>query len=158
MAHKIWPQHLPTTLHLSVSFYLTETYLIGSMKVLMGLKQKFSKRSCQWKFSSAGMWNESLIFMCSFPIFSLCRSLSCPAKYAKYLESYSVEGVRHIFKKACTIHLPKKPTVHLLWAAFEEQQGKISHMLSNWKHCVFHNISQVYGLKCAETFIDPPYS
>ncbi|XP_043075024.1 pre-mRNA-processing factor 39 isoform X2 [Puntigrus tetrazona] len=46
-------------------------------------------------------------------------------KYAKYLESYSVEGVRHIFKKACTIHLPKKPTVHLLWAAFEEQQGSI---------------------------------
>uniref|UniRef100_A0A671MDW6 Pre-mRNA-processing factor 39 n=1 Tax=Sinocyclocheilus anshuiensis TaxID=1608454 RepID=A0A671MDW6_9TELE len=46
-------------------------------------------------------------------------------KYAKYLESYSVEGVRHIFKKACSIHLPKKPTVHLLWAAFEEQQGDI---------------------------------
>uniref|UniRef100_A0A8C1QWE3 Pre-mRNA-processing factor 39 n=1 Tax=Cyprinus carpio TaxID=7962 RepID=A0A8C1QWE3_CYPCA len=46
-------------------------------------------------------------------------------KYAKYLESYSVEGVRHIFKKACTIHLPKKPTVHLLWAAFEEQQGNV---------------------------------
>ncbi|XP_052442665.1 pre-mRNA-processing factor 39 isoform X2 [Carassius gibelio] len=46
-------------------------------------------------------------------------------KYAKYLESYSVEGVRHIFKKACTIHLPKKPTVHLLWAAFEEQQGGV---------------------------------
>uniref|UniRef100_A0A9J7ZGD2 Pre-mRNA-processing factor 39 n=1 Tax=Cyprinus carpio carpio TaxID=630221 RepID=A0A9J7ZGD2_CYPCA len=45
--------------------------------------------------------------------------------YAKYLESYSVEGVRHIFKKACTIHLPKKPTVHLLWAAFEEQQGNV---------------------------------
>uniref|UniRef100_A0A8C1S2V0 Pre-mRNA-processing factor 39 n=1 Tax=Cyprinus carpio TaxID=7962 RepID=A0A8C1S2V0_CYPCA len=46
-------------------------------------------------------------------------------KYAKYLESYSVEGVRHIFKKACTVHLPKKPTVHLLWAAFEEQQGNV---------------------------------
>ncbi|KAI7799722.1 pre-mRNA-processing factor 39 [Triplophysa rosa] len=46
-------------------------------------------------------------------------------KYAKYLESYSVEGVRHIYKKACTIHMPKKPTVHLLWAAFEEQQGNI---------------------------------
>ncbi|XP_067274436.1 pre-mRNA-processing factor 39 isoform X2 [Pseudorasbora parva] len=46
-------------------------------------------------------------------------------KYAKYLESYSTEGVRHIFKKACTIHLPKKPSVHLLWAAFEEQQGCI---------------------------------
>lgn len=71
-------------------------------------------------------------FLCVFfPVlllFLLC--LSCPAfplKYAKYLESYSVEGVRHIYKKACTIHMPKKPTVHLLWAAFEEQQGKDEH-------------------------------
>ncbi|KAM9435807.1 pre-mRNA-processing factor 39 [Clarias gariepinus] len=46
-------------------------------------------------------------------------------KYGKYLESYSIEGVRHIFKKACTVHLPKKPTIHVLWAAFEEQQGNI---------------------------------
>ncbi|XP_030576797.1 pre-mRNA-processing factor 39 isoform X2 [Archocentrus centrarchus] len=46
-------------------------------------------------------------------------------KYAKYLEGYSTEGVRHIYKKACTVHLPKKPAIHLLWAAFEEQQGSI---------------------------------
>ncbi|XP_071019504.1 pre-mRNA-processing factor 39-like [Oncorhynchus clarkii lewisi] len=46
-------------------------------------------------------------------------------KYAKYLESYSIEGVRHVYKKACTIHLSKKPNIHLLWAAFEEQQGNI---------------------------------
>ncbi|XDV41067.1 hypothetical protein PO909_010004 [Leuciscus waleckii] len=51
-------------------------------------------------------------------------------KYAKYLESYSTEGVRHIYKKACTVHLPKKPTVHLLWAAFEEQQGSIDEARS----------------------------
>uniref|UniRef100_A0A674ALJ9 Pre-mRNA-processing factor 39 n=1 Tax=Salmo trutta TaxID=8032 RepID=A0A674ALJ9_SALTR len=46
-------------------------------------------------------------------------------KYAKYLERYSIEGVRHVYKKACTIHLSKKPNIHLLWAAFEEQQGNI---------------------------------
>ncbi|XP_036406450.1 pre-mRNA-processing factor 39-like [Megalops cyprinoides] len=46
-------------------------------------------------------------------------------KYAKYLENYSIEGVRHVYKKACTIHLPKKPNLHLLWAGFEEQQGNI---------------------------------
>ncbi|XP_056260839.1 pre-mRNA-processing factor 39 isoform X2 [Seriola aureovittata] len=46
-------------------------------------------------------------------------------KYAKYLESYSTDGVRHVYKKACTIHLPKKPAIHLLWAAFEEQQGNV---------------------------------
>ncbi|XP_049446430.1 pre-mRNA-processing factor 39 isoform X1 [Epinephelus fuscoguttatus] len=46
-------------------------------------------------------------------------------KYAKYLEGYSTDGVRHVYKKACTIHLPKKPAIHLLWAAFEEQQGNV---------------------------------
>ncbi|XP_076016276.1 pre-mRNA-processing factor 39 [Genypterus blacodes] len=46
-------------------------------------------------------------------------------KYAKYLEGFSIEGVRHVYKKACTIHLTKKPNIHLLWAAFEEQQGNV---------------------------------
>ncbi|KAK2856423.1 hypothetical protein Q5P01_005158 [Channa striata] len=46
-------------------------------------------------------------------------------KYAKYLEGYSTDGVRHVYKKACTVHLPKKPAIHLLWAAFEEQQGNV---------------------------------
>jgi len=40
------------------------------------------------------------------------------------MENHSIEGVRHVFSRACTIHLPKKPMVHMLWAAFEEQQGK----------------------------------
>lgn len=77
LPHKIWLQHMPTSLHLSVSHYLTETYLIGSMKVLMGLKQKFSKRSCQWKFTGAGIRNENLISV-FFPIstFSPPPSLS----------------------------------------------------------------------------------
>uniref|UniRef100_A0A3B4BE10 Pre-mRNA-processing factor 39 n=1 Tax=Periophthalmus magnuspinnatus TaxID=409849 RepID=A0A3B4BE10_9GOBI len=50
--------------------------------------------------------------------------------YAKYLESYSTDGVRHVYKKACTVHLPKKPTIHLLWAAFEEQQGQVEEARS----------------------------
>nr|XP_056707696.1 pre-mRNA-processing factor 39 [Euleptes europaea] len=47
-------------------------------------------------------------------------------KYAKYMENHSIEGVRHVYSRACTIHLSKKPMVHLLWAAFEEQQGNIN--------------------------------
>ncbi|NXM76397.1 PRP39 factor, partial [Serilophus lunatus] len=46
-------------------------------------------------------------------------------KYAKYMENHSIEGVRHVYSRACTIHLPKKPMVHMLWAAFEEQQGNL---------------------------------
>ncbi|XP_068433346.1 pre-mRNA-processing factor 39 isoform X2 [Clinocottus analis] len=51
-------------------------------------------------------------------------------KYAKYLEGYSIDGVRHVYKKAATIHMPKKPTIHLLWAAFEEQQGNVEEARS----------------------------
>lgn len=46
-------------------------------------------------------------------------------KYAKYVESYNADVVRHIYKKACSTHLPRKPAIHLLWAAFEEQQAKV---------------------------------
>ncbi|XP_076442224.1 pre-mRNA-processing factor 39-like isoform X2 [Babylonia areolata] len=45
-------------------------------------------------------------------------------KYAKYLEQQnSIEGVRNVYRRACDIHLPKKPYIHLAWAAFEERQG-----------------------------------
>ncbi|XP_075048671.1 pre-mRNA-processing factor 39 isoform X2 [Mixophyes fleayi] len=46
-------------------------------------------------------------------------------KYAKYMENHSVEGVRHVYNRACNIHLLKKPLAHLLWAGFDEQQGNI---------------------------------
>ncbi|XP_073433884.1 pre-mRNA-processing factor 39 [Dendrobates tinctorius] len=46
-------------------------------------------------------------------------------KFAKYMENHSAEGARHVYNRACNIHLLKKPLVHLLWAAFEEQQGNV---------------------------------
>lgn len=48
------------------------------------------------------------------------------------MENHSIEGVRHVFSRACTIHLPKKPVVHMLWAAFEEQQGKNEEIVEFW--------------------------
>ncbi|XP_006264151.3 pre-mRNA-processing factor 39 isoform X1 [Alligator mississippiensis] len=60
-------------------------------------------------------------------------------KYAKYMENHSIEGVRHVYSRACTIHLPKKPMVHVLWAAFEEQQGNINEarrILKTFEECV----------------------
>lgn len=60
----------------------------------------------------------------SSPALPPTRFLFFTLKYAKYLEGYSIDGVRHIYKKACTIHLPRKPAIHMLWAAFEEQQGE----------------------------------
>ncbi|XP_059162306.1 pre-mRNA-processing factor 39-like isoform X2 [Physella acuta] len=43
-------------------------------------------------------------------------------KYAKYLEQHSLDGVRSVYQRACDIHLPKKPYIHLAWAAFEERR------------------------------------
>ncbi|XP_067680617.1 pre-mRNA-processing factor 39-like [Haliotis asinina] len=55
-------------------------------------------------------------------------------KYAKYLEQHNVDGVRSVYQRACTIHLLKKPYIHLSWAAFEERQGnypEASDVLTN---------------------------
>lgn len=75
--------------------------------------------SCLFRFSLSVLF---LFCPALLPISFLFFTL----KYAKYLEGYSTDGVRHVYKKACTIHLPKKPTIHLLWAAFEEQQGGVT--------------------------------
>lgn len=45
-------------------------------------------------------------------------------RFATYMEGHSVEACRHVYERACTIHLPRKPSIHLAWAAFEEQQGE----------------------------------
>uniref|UniRef100_T1JL07 Suppressor of forked domain-containing protein n=1 Tax=Strigamia maritima TaxID=126957 RepID=T1JL07_STRMM len=47
-------------------------------------------------------------------------------KYAKYLETFSEEGARNVYSRACNIHLPKKPNIHMAWAAFEERLGNFT--------------------------------
>jgi pre-mRNA-processing factor 39 len=66
-------------------------------------------------------------------------------QYAKYLEQKnSLDGVRNVYRRACDIHLPKKPYINLAWAAFEERQG-------NDKCCRF--ISCTEGRVCECEFI-----
>ncbi|XP_063800916.1 pre-mRNA-processing factor 39-like isoform X2 [Pseudophryne corroboree] len=45
--------------------------------------------------------------------------------YARYMENYSIEFARSIYERACLIHLPKKVTLHLRWAEFEEKHGRV---------------------------------
>ncbi|XP_062456799.1 uncharacterized protein LOC134154132 isoform X3 [Rhea pennata] len=45
--------------------------------------------------------------------------------YTRYLENHTVAGARSVFQRACGYHLPRKPNIHLLWAAFEEKQGNL---------------------------------
>lgn len=109
------------------------------MKVLMGLHRKFQKTILSMKkFTVSVILKNRFQTCCLFLPFSFSSVLLlCPSpaplptcslffnlKYAKYLEGYSTDGVRHIYKKACTTHLPRKPAIHLFWAAFEEQQGR----------------------------------
>ena len=44
-------------------------------------------------------------------------------QYIGYMKKHSVEAARLLFDRACTIHLQKKPNIHMEWAAFEEMQG-----------------------------------
>ena len=53
-------------------------------------------------------------------------------RFATYMEGHGVEKCRHVYERACTIHLPRKPSIHLAWAAFEEQQGE----MTDFKGCV----------------------
>jgi len=47
-------------------------------------------------------------------------------KYIAYLKKQSVDAARSVYERACGVHLQKKPTIHIEWAAFEEAQGNIS--------------------------------
>ncbi|XP_044282806.1 pre-mRNA-processing factor 39-like isoform X2 [Varanus komodoensis] len=60
-------------------------------------------------------------------------------KYTRYLENHSITGARSVFQRACGYHLPRKPNVHLLWAAFEEKQGEVEEarrILKTFEECV----------------------
>lgn len=51
-------------------------------------------------------------------------------KLIRYLESQNdvelVEHTRDAFQRACTVHHPDKPSLHMLWSAFEESQENYS--------------------------------
>ncbi|XP_026674296.1 pre-mRNA-processing factor 39 isoform X2 [Ceratina calcarata] len=47
-------------------------------------------------------------------------------RFVRYLESLkgdNVDKIRDVYTRACMIHHPKKPNLHLQWATFEEGQG-----------------------------------
>ena len=44
-------------------------------------------------------------------------------QFAEYCEKIDLSMARDVFSRACSVHLSKKPSMHLAWAAFEERQG-----------------------------------
>lgn len=60
-------------------------------------------------------------------------------KMIHYLESQPnepeiIQKTREVYERACTIHHPDKPSLHLLWSAFEEQlanANKAAEILTN---------------------------
>lgn len=51
-------------------------------------------------------------------------------QYTQYLESYNVEEARAVFKRACEIHLTRRPNICMQWATFEERHGRTRHSSS----------------------------
>lgn len=51
-------------------------------------------------------------------------------KLLRYLETQTDENAvartRDAYERACTIHHPNKPSLHLMWAGFEEVQGNVN--------------------------------
>lgn len=45
-------------------------------------------------------------------------------RYARYMERKDEAAAREVYKRACGIHLTKKPNPHLAWSAFEEKLGR----------------------------------
>lgn len=47
-------------------------------------------------------------------------------QYIRYLESLKAENIdkiRDVYARACKVHHPKKPNLHMQWATFEESQN-----------------------------------
>ncbi|KAM4732275.1 pre-mRNA-processing factor 39 isoform 2-T2 [Anableps anableps] len=42
-------------------------------------------------------------------------------RYIQYLEPQSVDEARAVYRRACEVHLPNKPNIHMQWATFEER-------------------------------------
>ncbi|XP_061900183.1 pre-mRNA-processing factor 39 isoform X1 [Entelurus aequoreus] len=47
-------------------------------------------------------------------------------RYVEYLEPLSVDRTRGVYKRACEIHLPCRPNLHMQWATFEEKHGDLA--------------------------------
>ncbi|XP_061644181.1 pre-mRNA-processing factor 39 isoform X2 [Phyllopteryx taeniolatus] len=47
-------------------------------------------------------------------------------RYIQYLETCSVDEVRAVYKRACDIHLPSTPNIHMQRATFEERHGDLA--------------------------------
>ncbi|XP_015440277.1 PREDICTED: pre-mRNA-processing factor 39 isoform X1 [Dufourea novaeangliae] len=62
-------------------------------------------------------------------------------RFVRYLESLkgdNVEKIRDVYSRACMVHHPKKPNLHLQWATFEEGQGNFEKAAS-----ILENIDNV---------------
>lgn len=75
-----------------------------------------------------------------FYVFMLHTYFVC-VQYTQYLESQNVEEARAVFKRACEIHLTRRPNIYMQWATFEERHGMAKHTVHmqlwhkcNWKH------------------------
>ena len=72
-------------------------------------------------------------------------------RFASYMEGHSMEKCRHVYERACTIHLPRKPSIHLAWAAFEEQQGELP-CKSLWDDITYSCVEAICFFPLKQTF------
>ncbi|CAG2066222.1 unnamed protein product [Timema podura] len=72
-------------------------------------------------------------------------------QFVHYLESKTEmdDKIRDVYERACTIHHPKKPSLHLHWAVYEESHknyDKASDILTNLEKVVPNMLQVAYRL------------
>ncbi|CAG7718479.1 unnamed protein product [Allacma fusca] len=67
-------------------------------------------------------------------ISSLTTQLSVPTFPPAKLFWHDI--IRDVYKRACVVHCPRKPTIRLQWAAFEEEIGNVAGAKQLIQHCL----------------------
>jgi tetratricopeptide (TPR) repeat protein len=67
-------------------------------------------------------------------ISSLTTQLSVPTFPPAKLFWHDI--IRDVYKRACVVHCPRKPTIRLQWAAFEEEIGNLVGARQLIQHCI----------------------
>lgn len=76
-------------------------------------------------------------------------------EYLLSLPEVPVDKVREVFVRACTIHHPKKLSIHLKWAAFEESYGE-SSWIKLLSHCNWCSVSDIYAFLMPQEILKKP--
>lgn len=98
--------------------------------IACALYEEFWTRVRTFKLMPRTQWSHPNSVLCV----SVLHTYFVCVQYTQYLESQNVEEARAIFKRACEIHLMRRPNIYMQWATFEERHGMTKHSVHTHSH------------------------